>query len=316
MKYKIIYGIISINDFFIGGRRLIYTENAYAKINLYLDIESKREDGYHDILSVMQTVNLFDRVDMEFAPGENEINVLCTSSDIPCGKDNIAYSAAMNFFSSFPSDCGKITVNISKKIPFAAGLAGGSADGAAVLRILCRHYGIDPKDSRVYEAARKTGADLPFCLYGGIYETRGTGDRLRRLNMLPECFFLICKRGTGVSTPAAYRALDALYADFKAERNAQKRFSDFLAALSDSDLKSVSEKTYNIFEDYVFTVNSEAQKLKSLFNITGALFSLVSGSGPSVYGVYRTLREAEKAKLVLANSGMDAFLAAPFYPRK
>lgn len=295
---------------------MIYTENAFAKINLYLDIESKREDGYHDILSVMQTVNLFDTIDMEFVPGDNEIKVICNSADIPCGKDNIAYCAATNFYRSFPSDYGKITISINKKIPFAAGLAGGSADAAAVFRILCTRYGIDPKDIKIYEAARKTGADVPFCLYGGIYETRGIGDRLTPLPPLPECCFLICKQGTGVSTPEAYRALDALYGDFRIERNAKKRFSDFLTVLSGKELKSISGKVYNIFEDYVFTVNSEAQKLKNAFLETGAMFSLVSGSGPSVYGIYNTISEAEKARLALAGLGIDAFLASPFYPDK
>ena len=282
---------------------------AYAKINLYLDVVAKRSDGYHDIVSIMQTVDLFDLVSVECYEQEPGEIVLACDGGLPCDARNLAYRAANAYFAG-QVPC-KIEITIQKNIPAEAGLAGGSADCAAVLRALNRFFGKYDEQALIALGAG-LGADVPFCLRGGTQITRGIGEMMQSCVPMPDCYLLIVRGGAGVSTPQAYRDLDTLLGDFarRKEQSEQKllRLQD---AMAKNDLCAMTDEMYNVFESVVLPVHDVARELKQDMLDGGAIGAMMSGSGPSVVGVFTSEQDAMTMRDCIAAKGIAAFVCRP-----
>lgn len=278
----------------------VLQKDAYAKINLFLDIESKRADGYHNIISVMQSISLCDTVTVEYCDSVNKsIQISCDNPEIPLGEKNIAYKAADLFLES-----GHVKIHIEKRIPEAAGLAGGSTDAAAVITLLNKLTGNKKTTDELLSIGAKIGADVPFCIAGGTKLTLGIGEKLTDFKPLPSCYIVISKMGDGVSTPKAYSMLDGMFNNFE---NYIPR-KDLLALLEkETDLSGM----FNIFESAVIPCRPNVQKIKDTLTEHKADFSMMSGSGPSVFGVFSSKENAAAARDALVNMGAIAHLCEP-----
>ena len=253
--------------------------NAYApaKINLGLEILSKRHDGYHNVDMIMQSINLFDEVTLEETfDGKisvfNEKNASCPQNE------DIAFKCADLFFKETKVPFSGIKIHIKKNIPISAGLAGGSADGAAVLALLNRMY-----DEKVYlndllKMGEKIGADIPFCILGGTARAKGKGTEIKKIPAFDNYFLVLTKPGISVCTKTAYALFDS--AQVKEFRN----FDKMEKSLKNSDFSGFSSSLFNRFEELV--ESSEVFNIKKKMINLGAASSLMSGSGPSVYGVF------------------------------
>ena len=175
---------------------------AHAKLNLTLDVLGRRPDGYHDLEMVMQEISLGDALELELGTGQ-PWRMECSTGEIPCDDTNLCIKAARLFFEKTDIDCGGLTVRLTKYTPSCAGMGGGSADGAAVLRLLWEHYDHPISREELFLLAEQTGSDVPFTLLGGTALARGKGQVLTRLPRLPSCYFVICKPDFPISTPAA-----------------------------------------------------------------------------------------------------------------
>lgn len=284
------------------------TEKAYAKINLYLAVTGKRDDGYHNIDSVMQTVSLHDTVTVTIDDGEGQ-NISITSShpDVPCDARNIAAKCAAAFFADRNITSYNVTIDIDKKIPVAGGLAGGSTDGAAVLKILNKLCGTGLGDDELCRIGGTKGADIPFCIRGGTQLCEGTGTLLTPIDITdPTYTVLIVSPGGGVSTPEAYGKIDSL-PPFTRKITS----SEILAQLKDGKTPRYTE---NDFEKVILPVNPNAALLKKTLLSLGADLSMMSGSGPTVYALFENEKTAEKAAEKIKDMGFVPYLCKAISP--
>lgn len=279
----------------------ILQKNAYAKINLFLDIDSKREDGYHNIISVMQSISLCDTVTVEYNNCKDKIiDVTCDREGIPSGEKNIAYKAANAFLSS-----GHAKIHIKKRIPASAGLAGGSTDAAAVLILLNELTENKVSFEELVKIGASIGADVPFCMVGGTCLTLGIGENISPFTPIADAHIVIACHGEGVSTPKAYSSLDLIYNDFKNYTPHTKNLEALRASSTNFS------QMFNIFESAILPVRPSVQKIKQIMTDLGADVSMMSGSGPSVFGIFSSKERAEKALNTLMSIGADAFLCSP-----
>ncbi len=277
-----------------------FSINAYAKINLTLDIAGKRADGYHLLRMVMQSVSLCDRVLLK--KGKPGIEVFCARNDVPCGRENTAYQAAELFF-EHAGLVPDITIQIDKKIPSQAGLGGGSSDAAAVLLALNRIYQTEYSKEILCEIGVKVGADVPFCILGGTALAEGIGEILTPLPALKDCHIVICKPPVGVDTKQAFALADASRAFFTS-------YTDpMLGAVRHSDLRAVASGLGNGFEQ-VMKLDEVAQ-IKEAMNTMGALGSCMSGSGSAVFGIFEDEQRAFACKEAFAGLYPDVYLCEP-----
>lgn len=274
------------------------TEKAYAKINLYLDVLSKREDGYHNILSVMTEVksdSFYDTVTVRKA--ENR-SMTCSDPTLTVGEDNLCLKAAKAFFGALGSDDGCF-IELEKHLPREAGLGGGSSDAAAVLRALNRLYdGVFTTDELCKIGAR-IGADVPFCVVGGTMLAEGIGEILSPFPSLPDCHIVISGGVGKVSTPEAYRVIDNTPPSARGDINALRE------AVEQGNLAKIGKHLYNRFEDTL----PSCQAVKKCFIENGAIGTLMSGSGSAVFGLFDTEKDAKTAQNGLISAGFSAFLA-------
>lgn len=284
-------------------------EKAYAKINLTLDVTGRREDGYHLLDSVMQTVSLWDDVVLcrEEAPG---IRLKTNQDYLPVDEKNTAYRAAELFFDyadaqkgqAWAAARGGVSIAIEKRIPSRAGLGGGSADAAAVLRGLNRLFDCNfPQDS-LLPLGRQVGADVPFCIRGGTSRCQGVGELLTPCAPLPPCTVVICKPPAGMSTPRAYAQLDRYPLKKTGATPAM------LEALSAGDLTQVGKRLSNRFDDTIHLM--QVVHIKSVFHNTCALGCLMTGSGSAVYGLFPSPEKAQTCAQLLESHG-EVFLTQP-----
>ena len=273
---------------------------APAKINLWLEIRSRRPDGYHDIESVMQTVSLCDTLTLKKADG---IAITCSNNTLDCGETNLCHKAARAFFAASGID-GGTAIHIDKHIPIAGGLAGGSTDAAATLRGLNLLYETGYSVEKLCAIGVKIGADVPFCVKRGIAVTRGIGDRFSEAPRLPDCHIVVACAGEGVSTPWAYGRLDEMY-DFAARTvNAD----DFTRVIAGGRLGDITAAMTNIFESAVLPVRPQAVSIKENLLKSGALGALMSGSGSTVFGLFENERDAKKAYDYFKDKYKEVFL--------
>lgn len=260
--------------------------NAYAKINLLLDIINKRNDGYHDLFMIMQSINLYDTVTVTETK-TRKITITCNIDDIPLDEHNIAYKAAAQFFKDTKIKNKGINIDIVKRIPHAAGMAGGSADGAGVLVALNELTGADLSIDELCKIGVKIGADVPFCIKGGTLLAQGIGDILNKVKPLRKCFILIAKPDCSVNTAYAYRQFDECGKAHTPDK------LGMLYAMQSRDLKSIAEKMENVFEQFIAVDNKV--EIKSIMRNHNALGVCMSGSGPTVFGIFENKEDANNA---------------------
>lgn len=290
----------------------MHTERANAKINAYLNIQSRREDGYHNIVSVMQTVSLCDLVTVDFQPAPQSRIALSVSGngELPTDCRNLAWRAAERFL-QHTNLTGAVQIMIQKHIPTCAGLGGGSADAAAVLRALNRLCGDALTVDELVEIGLTLGADVPFCIRGGTMLSTGVGEKLERVAPMPTCTLVVAVGEEGVSTPQAYAALDEKYSFFAYPREENANVYELIDLWQNDALAASATCFYNIFEDVIAEENTDVDSIKRLMREGGALCAMMSGSGPSVFGVFEAQSEAEATCATLQERGYKAFVCHP-----
>lgn len=274
---------------------------ANAKINLTLDILRKREDGYHDLQMVMQSVTLSDVLTVVPARGKRG-EAASNLSFLPTGGKNLAQMAAAAFRAATGRG-GEVDVSIDKRIPVCAGLAGGSADAAAVLRAMNELTGAGLSPARLARIGEQVGSDVPYCVLGGTALAEGRGEALTPLPPLPRCYAVVCKPSFSVSTPQLFSRVNV--------RKIVRRpdTAGVLAALEAGDLAGVARRMYNVFEDVLDSRRmGEISAIKAALIDCGALGASMSGSGPSVFGLFDSPGLAQNAAECLGKNWQDVFL--------
>ena len=282
---------------------------AYAKINLFLDIKGIRGDGYHNIVSVMQTVDWADKITIDKIASK-EIALTCSDETIPIDRRNTVYRAAELFLAQI-TDPNGVRLHIEKHIPSAAGLAGGSADAAATLLGLNDIFGKPFSMDQLLKLGRSVGADVPFCLLGGTKLVSGIGEVIEPFPMMPSCYLVCAKLGEGVSTPLAYRALDERYSGFPRDAVKYEKLACLREEFERGSLKRLSDGIYNIFEAQIEQIHSSVSMLKSTLRYLGANVTMMSGSGPAVFGVFDTQESAENGCAELRRLGAACEVCRP-----
>ena len=289
------------------------TERGYAKINLHLDITGRMSDSYHRVETVMQTISLFDEVTVTLTDN-TAVFASCNVVGVPTDTKNIAVRAATMFLTRIQATNGA-QIAIYKQIPMAAGMAGGSADAAATLRALNRLYGMPLTTAELCELGAALGADVPFCIVGGTAFADGRGDILHAFPTMPDCTVVCACEGEGVSTPWAYQLLDTEYDNFEADCSYRPKGTQTLEkALTDSSLTEIANSLYNIFEAPVLAARPVAAELRSLLLAGGAVGAMMSGSGPSVFGLFSDNTAAQNAAELLQKHGYRPYLCRPVTP--
>ena len=282
------------------------TEKAYAKLNLSLDILSRRDDGYHEMRMVMQSISLADEVTI--TRREAGVSVSTNLKYLPCDDRNIAGRAARIFFSR-TGIAGGADIVIKKRVPVCSGMAGGSSDAAAVLRGLCRLYGAPLSGDELRDMGRELGSDVPFCVEGGTVLATGRGDVLEELTPLPDCTLTICKPYFSISTPE-------LFSRIRCERIRCRPDTDgLLAALENGDLKNIARRMYNVFEDVLPRNASDIGVIKQTLMEHDALGAIMTGTGSAVFGLFADPEYAMAARADLRETFDDCFLAFPVKKR-
>lgn len=279
------------------------TVKAAAKINLMLDILEKLPNGYHSLWMIMQSVSVYDRVSVE-KTASGGITISCSQDDIPTDERNIAYKAAEKFFDFCGEEDRNIHISIEKNIPHAAGLAGGSADGAAVITALNSLYEKDLPMKKLCRIGVRVGADVPFCLQGGTMLAQDIGQVLSQLPDIPSCFFVLAKPEQGVSTAEAYASVDSI----------NLRHPDahtMFRSVVDGDLEGIAKSLGNVFEQAVDV--HERVAIKEIMRKNGAMGCCMSGSGPTVFGMFRNRGCAVKCAKELSEKikGVTVHVCAP-----
>lgn len=272
-----------------------------AKINLMLDILKKLDSGYHSLFMIMQSVGIFDTVTVERSG--DKIVIECDDEGVPCNGKNIAYKCTEAFFDFCKIDDRAVRIKIEKNIPVAAGTAGGSADGAAVLYSLNKLYSAGLSQNTLCEIGAGIGADIPFSLTGGTAVALGIGDIIAPVKPLKDCRIILTKPNQSVSTPAAYSQFDTLTRVRHLDR------VGMLDAVSQGDYKKICALCGNVFEQAVEV--PERPYIKSIMNRFGADAACMSGSGPTVFGIFSDDEKAQKCYETLRKTYNNTYICEP-----
>lgn len=279
-------------------------EGAFAKINLTLDVLDKRPDGYHNLKSIMQTISMRDDVQIDVQTGK-PWSLQCSMEGIPTDETNLAWKAAKVFFDSTGKDPNGLEIRITKRIPTQAGLGGGSADAAAVLRALNRHYDSPMSLPALAELGSFVGSDVPFCTLCGTAMVEGRGEKLRKLPDLPDCCFVVCKPDFSASTPELYKKIDEAAIAKRPDHQAVEN------ALLAGDLGKIAENIWNVFDPMVTAEHLELNYIKSIFNSYGCICQQMTGSGSAVFGIVPDFEYAAVICNMLKENYPQVFIAKP-----
>ncbi len=278
---------------------------AYAKINLYLDVMGRRPDGFHNIRSIMHRVSLCDYITVTQISGDNgDIIVNCGDAPLPKGEGNLVWKAAKIFFEYTKIEEYSVAIDIEKHIPISAGLAGGSADAAATLVALNEIFKTNLTHSELCGLGAVIGSDVPFCISGRTSLAEGRGEIITDIDSKLEMLFVIAKGGEGVSTPRAYGKIDEKFGDSLSEE-----FGDLqgmLSAVKSGDVNGICKHLYNTFEEVVLRDHAEASMAKTVMLENGAAVAMLSGSGPSVFGIFTDEKDAESVCQKLSLLGYES----------
>lgn len=277
---------------------------AYAKINLSLDVLGRLENGYHQVKMIMQTVGICDVLTFEKTGGEIEIS--SDSGELPNGPGNLIYKAIRLMQETYGIE-GGARVFLEKHIPIAAGMAGGSTDAAAALKAVNLLYGLGLSEEELRKIGVKIGADVPYCIMGGTALSEGIGEVLTRLEPMPDCFLLVAKPPINVSTKEVYEALDSR------EITEHPDVDGMIRAIREKDLKGIADRLGNVLADVTQPKYPVIGELRELMMAQGALGSLMSGSGPTVFGIFSSEEAAQAGAEQIRKKGLtgQVFVTRP-----
>ena len=288
---------------------------AFAKINLYLEIIGARPDGYHELVMILQSIDLADQIDIK-ASSTDDIRVYCEHPQVPLDESNIAYRAAKLMTTEF-SDAfaryGGINITIHKNIPVAAGLAGGSTNAAAVLVGIDLLWKLGLTQSELEELGATLGSDVPFCIAGGTAIATGRGEQLSPVPSLDNMYMVLGKyRSLEVSTAWAYKTYKQQFGnsyirdtDSLAARAAAVHSGPMVKAIFNKDVAQIAQQLHNDLERVVLPAHPQVLQLRETFASTGVLGTMMSGSGPSVFGLCESKQQAEQVKLLIRETIPD-----------
>lgn len=265
---------------------------AYAKINLGLDVVRRLENGYHEVRMVMQTVGIYDLLTFEKVP--KGIVISTDSGELPTDENNLIYKAARLMLERYGVD-GGVRIHLQKNIPIAAGMAGGSTDAAATLKGVNELFALGADEQELMELGVKIGADVPYCVMGGTALAEGIGEKLTRLKPVPDCFLLVAKPDINVSTKFVYEHLDAAGVDKHPD------IDGMLEAIAEGNLLGITARMENVLETVTIPAHPIIETLKKRMKALGAINSLMSGSGPTVFGIFTDREEAMRACEQISN---------------
>ncbi|SHI47107.1 4-(cytidine 5'-diphospho)-2-C-methyl-D-erythritol kinase [Parasporobacterium paucivorans] len=260
---------------------------AYGKINIGLDVMAKREDGYHEVRMVMQTVRIHDNIKVDKA-SSGDISITTNLGFIPTDKKNLVYKAAKLLMDEFAINCG-VSIDLQKHIPVSAGMGGGSSDAAAILYAMNKLFKLGLSKKELMERGALIGADVPFCLMKGTALAEGIGENVTRIAPMPECCILIAKPGFSVSTKHVYEKLRLN------EIQSHPDIDGIIDAIEEEDIYEMSSLMGNVLESVTVKEHPVIEDIKMAMIDNGALNSIMSGSGPSVFGIFDEPEEAEFA---------------------
>ncbi|MFI3312380.1 MAG: 4-(cytidine 5'-diphospho)-2-C-methyl-D-erythritol kinase [Eubacteriales bacterium] len=277
-------------------------EKAYAKLNLTLDILGKRDDGYHDLASVMHPISLCDELEITLGTGE-PWQVTTDWEHIPHGRKNLAYKAAKLFFDKAQKDPDGMTITITKRIPDQGGLGGGSADAGAVLRGLNRHYDNLFTAKELEAMALELGSDVPFCIRNRTVMAKGRGEMLAGLHTMPEAYYVLVQPEFKVSTPELFQKVD----DFPFPARPDQ--GEMILGLEEGNLIKISKNLLNVFEYVLLPDHPELEKIENALDNCGAMGTSMTGSGSVMFGVFHEFGYAAMASMALMKVGYKTFMA-------
>lgn len=265
------------------------TRNAYAKVNLALDVLRRREDGYHDVCMIMQNLSLYDTLTFTMEEADAlAITLSCDKEFVPCDERNLIYKAIVLMGETYHLT-GHIHVELVKRIPVEAGMAGGSTDCAAAFHAMRELYGLDVSDQELMELGVKLGADVPYCIMAKTALSEGIGEVLTEVAPLPDCFVVVAKPTISVSTKMVYENLHAN------ELQHHPDVAGMIEALKQGDLSGVASRMENVLETVTTKLYPQIEEIKQTMKESGAENAIMSGSGPTVFGLYREKAIAEQS---------------------
>ena len=269
---------------------------AFAKINLGLDILRKREDGYHEVRMIMQTIQMYDVLEMKKVnkPG---ISLSVNYPYIPSDERNLVYKAAKLLMDEFQVKEG-VDIRLEKFIPVAAGMAGGSSDAAAAMVGINHLFKLGLSEKDLMDRAVNIGADVPYCIMRGTALAEGIGEKLTRIAQVPDCYVLIGKPGIGVSTKTAYESLQL------DKIQSHPDIDGMIRDIENGNLLAMTDKMGNVFESGIIRKYPVIGEIKDLMEANGALKAMMSGSGPTVFGIFDDREKMEAAAAVLRQSNL------------
>ena len=284
---------------------------ALAKINIGLDVTGIREDGYHEVKMIMQTVNLFDKITITKVK-EPGVSMTTNLKFLTVGDDNLCIKAAKLLIEEFDIKEG-ITIALEKHIPVAAGMAGGSTDAAAILFGMNKMFKLGLSRKDLMDRGVKLGADVPYCIMRGTALAEGIGEVLSPLPPMVKCPVLIAKPGISVSTKQVYEALDSCF-----DKVVHPDIDGIIDDIKNQDLESICSKMGNVLEDVTIPMHPVIADIKKCMMDNGAVGAMMSGSGPTVFGFFNDNKTAKIAKEALTQSGMvkQLYLTTLFNNRK
>lgn len=272
---------------------------AYGKVNISLDVVGKREDGYHLLSMIMQNIDLYDEIEVE--KQQSGITLECNKSYVPVDNRNLAYKAAEIFKERYDIVDG-VKINIEKNIPVSAGLAGGSTDAAAVLKIMNELFNVKASEAELMELGLKLGADIPYCIHGGTALCEGIGEIITPIKSFKDKIIVLVKPAFGVSTKEVYK-------NFNLEKVKQHpKTSQIINAIENDDLNFVASNMKNLLENVTLRKHKILIKIKEEMNACGAINSMMSGSGPTVFAFFDDMLKAQKCFEKMKKKYSDVFI--------
>lgn len=280
----------------------VFYERACAKLNLTLDVLGKRADGYHEMKMIMTSISLQDRLTLELEEGEG-MTLRTNLGFLPLDERNLAAAAALALARETGAELGKLTIELDKRVPVCAGMAGGSSDAAAVLRCLNRALNLGLSGAQLARIGAKVGSDVPYCVLGGTALATGRGEEIAPLPPLPECWVVLAKPGFPISTPELFARLDTQ------RLRCHPDTAGVIAALEGGDLTGVARRLFNVFEEVLPPrKRDQVEELKALLLQHGALGASMSGTGPTVFGLFDDADRAAQAHKGALGLCREAFL--------
>lgn len=273
---------------------------AYAKINIALDVVGKREDGYHLLKMIMQTVDLYDVI--EITKTSSDIKLKCNKPYVPTDERNLAYKAAKLFKEAYKINDG-VSINLTKNIPVSAGMAGGSTDAAGVLKLMNRLFNINASDDELRALGLKLGADVPYCINGGTALCEGIGEEITQLKPFKDKILVIIKPPFGVSTKDVYKAFDLSKVVF------HPRTDDIIRAMENDDIHFVANNMKNLLENVTLRKHKVIVNIKEAVRSYEALGTMMSGSGPTVFAFFDDMLKAQNCYDEMKKKYKDVFIS-------